>query len=144
MSELDPVTLQATGTVVFNDSSLVTGPALPLLLPKDEQNDNYVRCRKSRIDRARELVEIIEKQRFDWSNVAVGCATFGLGALLSGWLADLPISESKGQVVFIGGACLFTGGLVLGVATYFFHRRSISDLAKEVLQQLPNEYEAHK
>ena len=123
--------------VVFGDAAHVQQPSLPLLIPDEELNDSFVQMRRSRLQRALQLLEEMEQITFDWQNAAIALLSFSLGLLFSASLASIGISSSKGFFVYLVGACGTTAGLVLAWTYRNFRKRNTGDIARQIRESLP-------
>ncbi len=137
-SEVVPAVADNDAGVVFGDAGHIFAQVLPIVRPNDEADEKLVQCRKSRFDKCRRLAQSLKDLDFDWASVAIPAFFAGIATLTTAWQADMKFDTDKGAAFYMMGCGLTVAGLVGWLAARHYRSKSLTQVADEMLEQLPN------
>ena len=94
------------------------------------------------IHRCRNNLEKIKNNQFTWNEILLGVAAAGVGIIASAYIADVKLDTGKGVFSFVITPCITVGaGVAYGILKALTHI-SASQIAEEILRDMPNPDEA--
>lgn len=94
------------------------------------------------IHRCRNNLQKIKNNQFTWNEILLGVAAAGVGIIASAYIADVKLDTGKGVFCFVITPCSTVGaGVAYGILKALTNI-SASQIAKEILNDLPNPDEA--
>ncbi|EHK0749052.1 hypothetical protein [Vibrio parahaemolyticus] len=90
------------------------------------------------IHRCRKNLQKIKDNQFTWNEILLGLAAAGVGIIASAYIADVKLDTGKGIFSFVITPCITVGtGVAYGILKALTHV-SASQIAEEVLCDMPN------
>ncbi|WP_323942916.1 hypothetical protein [Aeromonas hydrophila] len=90
------------------------------------------------IHRCRNNLQKIKNNQFTWNEILLGIAAAGVGIVASAYIADVSLDTGKGIFSFVITPCITVGaGVAYGIFKALTHI-SVSQIAEEILNDMPN------
>lgn len=90
------------------------------------------------IHRCRNNLQKIRDNQLTWNEILLGVAAAGVGIIASAYIADVKLDTGKGIFSFVITPCITVGaGVAYGIVKNLLHI-STSQIAEEILNDMPN------
>lgn len=113
-------------------------PAYPVYYAEDEVSEFFVQVRASTLRRCRQRLDRVAESKIPWADVTLGLSTLALGGFLAAFLTDVTPGSGEEVVFFSVLPVLGVGFLVWHIASRHHRHQDASEIAREVLAELPD------
>jgi hypothetical protein len=123
---------------VKQEEEVTTTMTFPVLSLDEDLNEKFIKIKLSQLKKIRNKIFPYTQKKFNYTDLLLGLFTTLIGVIIGALLSELSLNEWKGKLTYIVLPIL----AAISGTSYFFikhiNQKNVSELAKEVLENIPD------
>lgn len=123
---------------VKQEEEVTTTMTFPVLSLDEDLNEKFIKIKLSQLKKIRSKILPYTQKNFNYTDLLLGLFTTLIGVIIGALLAELSLDQWKGKLTYI----LLPILAAISGTSYFFikhiNQKNVSELAKEVLENIPD------